>query len=204
MSSTSGGISTAAISRLTAPLRMAIAVAPTASRSSSWMSRGTSAASGAASTTARGVGHGRGGRPARSCGIGDRRHVDQHRADHDEEDGEDEELPRQAEAARGPARHGAPASPGSRRWSAGRPCASAEFPEELDDAAARQERRQTRAVEGVGDAAGDLRAARIGRHGSDLIASMPRPLAMASDHSAIMLAGVVADDAGAEDAAARR
>ena len=50
--STVGGISAAEISRLTAPLRMAIAVAPTALSSSSWISRGTSAWSGAPSTTA--------------------------------------------------------------------------------------------------------------------------------------------------------
>ncbi|MND03007.1 hypothetical protein D3C83_226210 [compost metagenome] len=52
MASTSGGISTAAIRRLTEPLRMAIAVAPIALSSSSWMLRGMSAWSGAASTTA--------------------------------------------------------------------------------------------------------------------------------------------------------
>ena len=43
--STFGGMSTVAISRLVAPLRTAIAVAPTAARRSFWMRRGTSAAS---------------------------------------------------------------------------------------------------------------------------------------------------------------
>ena len=46
-----GGISTVAMRRLTAPLRMAMPVAPTASRRSSWMFRGRSEAVEAASTT---------------------------------------------------------------------------------------------------------------------------------------------------------
>ena len=49
-SSTSGGISTVAMSRLTVPVRTAMAMAPTALRRSFWISRGTGAASDSAST----------------------------------------------------------------------------------------------------------------------------------------------------------
>ncbi len=74
-----------AIRRLTEPLRMAIAVAPTALSSSSWMSRGIVGLVGGGEHHRGGVGHGEAvGEPGQPV-VGDPRDVDQDRADHGEE-----------------------------------------------------------------------------------------------------------------------
>ena len=79
--STLGGMSTVAIRRLTAPLRMAMAMAPTAFRRSFWIASGHVGGDRLGEHQARGVGHGHAVDQPVDAEICDRGDVDQHFAD---------------------------------------------------------------------------------------------------------------------------